>query len=404
MRILLPSLLLLVVGVPTVRADDQTPIAAKPTKAGEELQALTKELDAARKAFFEERNELAKKLKATRDEAERKEIQKKLEAWQEHFVTDVPIRKFGPRFLKFAEENAKDPAGVDALFQVLREEWSVGGGPNFKSTLWEKAIGVLEKEYVKVPGVKRLLPLLASVVAISADEASEKFVRSVLEKNPDRVTQARAAQALANAYQRAVTLANQLKDDKETRLGFEREYGKEAAEKVITKAEKTRQSQKELARLLKERYADIVPDLSVGWKAPEVLGRDLDGKEVKLSDLKGKVVVLDIWATWCGPCRAMIPHERAMVEKLKGKPFVLVSISVDTQKDTLTKFLDKESMPWTHWWNGAEGGIVEDWNVTYFPTIYVIDAKGVIRHKDQNGEFPGEKLEEAVNALLKEIK
>jgi hypothetical protein len=61
-------------------------------------------------------------------------------------------------------------------------------------------------------------------------------------------------------------------------------------------------------------------------------------------------------------------------------------------------------MPWTHWWNGHEGGIVEDWNVTYFPTIYVIDAKGVIRHKDQNGEFPGEKLEEAVNALLNEIK
>jgi hypothetical protein len=47
------------------------------------------------------------------------------------------------------------------------------------------------------------------------------------------------------------------------------------------------------------------------------------------------------------------------------------------------------------------GGIVEDWNITYYPTIYVIDAEGIIRFKDQKGEFPGAKLEEAVNDLLK---
>ncbi len=241
------------------------------------------------------------------------------------------------------------------------------------------------------------------MVANTGDEASEKFIRAVLEKNPDRATQARAAQSLANANEFVVTLANQLKDDKEMRRGFERQYSKETAEKIIARSGKMRQCQNELARLLKERFADIVPDLSVGGKAPEVIGRDLDGKEAKLSDLKGKVVVLDIWHTLCGPCRAMIPHERAMVKRLKDRPFVLVSISVDQQKETLMKFLDKESMPWTHWWNGPEGGIVEDWNVTYFPTIYVIDAKGVIRHRDQNGEFPDEKLEHAVNALLKEI-
>ena len=68
--------------------------------------------------------------------------------------------------------------------------------------------------------------------------------------------------------------------------------------------------------------------------------------------------MLDIWATWCGPCKAMIPHEREMVERLKDKPFALVSISADEKKKTLTDFLAKDTMPWTHWWNGSGGGEV----------------------------------------------
>jgi len=141
-------------------------------------------------------------------------------------------------------------------------------------------------------------------------------------------------------------------------------------------------------------------NLQVGMKAPAAESKNLKGEKVSLADYAGKVVILDIWATWCGPCKAMIPHEREMVAKFKEKPFALVSISVDEDKKELEEFLEKESMPWVHWWEGAEAPLVKQWNVRFFPTIYVIDGKGVIRHKN----IRGDELEKAVEKLLTETK
>ncbi|MFO0938002.1 MAG: TlpA disulfide reductase family protein [Gemmataceae bacterium] len=143
---------------------------------------------------------------------------------------------------------------------------------------------------------------------------------------------------------------------------------------------------------------EAIENLVVGKPMPEVIAKDLDGKTVKFSDYKNKVVVFDIWATWCGPCRAMIPHEREMVDKLKGKPFSLISLSADAEVKTLKDFLETEKMPWTHWHIGASGDVHDLLNIEHYPTIFVVDHKGVIRYK----EIRGQQLEEAVEKLLKE--
>jgi thiol-disulfide isomerase/thioredoxin len=359
-------------------------------KPSEGFAALKKEFEEAQKKYVGEvqarQQEVIKALGEAKTDAEKKELQKKLMI----NLNDGPGPKFAPRFLEFARKNPNDRSSFDAAYLAL----SSSGGPA-RGDVWGKTLDFLRENYLTKPEIKKLLRPLAG----TTDEASEKLVREVMAKNPDKKVQAAACKALVTGREQAVRLGAMIKGNPGIREQAEAQLGKEAVEKLVAGADQAKKDAEELAKTLKEKYGDVIPDLSVGKPAPEVVSHDINGKEVKLSDLKGKVVVLDIWATWCGPCRQMIPHEREMVERLKDKPFVLVSISADAEKKTLTDFLAKEKMPWTHWWNGQEGGILEDWDVQGFPTIYVLDARGVIRHKDLRGK----PLEEAVNELLKEL-
>jgi peroxiredoxin len=148
----------------------------------------------------------------------------------------------------------------------------------------------------------------------------------------------------------------------------------------------------ELAKLV----LDEIDNLSVGKAAPEIEGRDADGKLFKLSDYRGKVVLLTFSGNWCNPCRAMYPLERALVERLKDKPFVLLSVNTDESPDTLRKSIDSGEITWKCWWDGPDRTICSRWNIRSFPTMYLIDREGVIRHRGLNHLG----LDAEVNALL----
>ncbi len=99
----------------------------------------------------------------------------------------------------------------------------------------------------------------------------------------------------------------------------------------------------------------------------------------------------------------MYPHERSLVKKLAEKPFVLIGINSDTDRDRIKERIKEEKMTWRSWWDGGStsGPIASSWNVRGWPTLYILDHKGVIRHKFLG--FPGEeKFDGAVEALLKE--
>jgi thiol-disulfide isomerase/thioredoxin len=130
--------------------------------------------------------------------------------------------------------------------------------------------------------------------------------------------------------------------------------------------------------------------------------KDLDGKVVKLSDLRGKVVVVDFWATWCGPCKASFPYLQQVYNKYKSNPKVVI-LALDTwervsgkeREDLVKKFMadNKYTFPVLY-----DEGFVEKYGVEGIPTKFVIDKKGMIQFKTIG--FTGEKMVEELTMQL----
>jgi hypothetical protein len=96
---------------------------------------------------------------------------------------------------------------------------------------------------------------------------------------------------------------------------------------------------------------------------------------------------------------AMVPHERSLVKRLGGKPFALLGVNRDASRAALKKCEEKNKMTWRSFFDGRDGPISKGYNVKRLPTIYVLDARGVIRYKGVRGEA----MDRAVDGLLMEV-
>ena len=125
-----------------------------------------------------------------------------------------------------------------------------------------------------------------------------------------------------------------------------------------------------LADAAKSRL-DEMENLVVGKPAPAIEGTGMDGRPLKLSDYRGKVVVLVFWGTWCGPCMREVPHEREMAERNKGKPFALLGIDCDSDVAASLKVMKDQGITWPNWNDGdpGEGPITRAYHVRGYPTI-----------------------------------
>jgi peroxiredoxin len=139
--------------------------------------------------------------------------------------------------------------------------------------------------------------------------------------------------------------------------------------------------------------------LAIGKTAPDIEGEDLDGKKFKLSDYRGKVVLLVYWGTWCPHCMAMVPHERELVKRYADQPFVLVGVNSDVDRDEIKPVLQKKGITWRSFWDRSEA-IAKSWNIRGWPTVYVLDRDGVIRYKQMRDEV----LDITLERLMSDVK
>jgi len=127
------------------------------------------------------------------------------------------------------------------------------------------------------------------------------------------------------------------------------------------------------------RFADH-PEIARERVAPNFRINALDGSTLTLEDLTGKVVLIDFWATWCGPCREALPHVRQLAHKFQNQPFVVVSISMDKDDARWKDFVAHNDMTWVQSRDGYfEGPVARMFGVNAIPATFTIDADGVLQ-------------------------
>jgi thiol-disulfide isomerase/thioredoxin len=150
----------------------------------------------------------------------------------------------------------------------------------------------------------------------------------------------------------------------------------------------------ETARKMAQEILDSKPEAELTEAANEVLvkigrvGKPLDikfkavdGREIDLTGMKGKVVLVDFWATWCAPCMQDLPNVKSAYDKLSPKGFEIVGISFDRDLDKLKQVVGHEKMMWPQFFDESGDGnkYAEEFKINTIPTMWLVDKKGVLR-------------------------
>jgi peroxiredoxin len=147
------------------------------------------------------------------------------------------------------------------------------------------------------------------------------------------------------------------------------------------------------AKLLSTKL-DALRNLAVGQKAPDIKLPSPQGEPVSLSSLQGKYVLVDFWASWCGPCRQENPNVVRMYNKYKDKGFEIFGVSLDESKDKWTTAIAKDQLTWPHvsdlkGWNSAAAQL---YNIQAIPQTLLLDKEGKIIAKNLRGKDLENKL------------
>jgi thiol-disulfide isomerase/thioredoxin len=128
--------------------------------------------------------------------------------------------------------------------------------------------------------------------------------------------------------------------------------------------------------------------LTVGAKFPDFNEKDVAGKPLSIASYKGKVVLVDFWATWCGPCRAELPNVIATYKKYHDQGFEIIGVSLDQDQAKLTGFTKSMNMTWPQFFDGQgwQNKLAVNYGIESIPATYLLDGNGKIIGRDLRGD------------------
>jgi thiol-disulfide isomerase/thioredoxin len=357
-------------------------------KAAAELESLQANFQASIK-------ELRAEISKTKDKDKQKEL----------LATNNPVAKFAPQYMELAKKFKGTKASVDATLFVAGQ---------VTGELKVEAVDFLLNNY---PDKVKLSKVASSLSGDVPHPKMEGWFNLMIEKSEKDAVKASVLMSYARyvgqlpTFKRTLeispTVAERLPADQVTYITTPR--SDEQKKLLQTRLETLIEKYGDLKFKGRQTYRDAASSelfeltkLQVGMMAPEIEGEDLDEIPFKLSDYRGKVVMLDFWGHWCPPCRAMYTHEQEITRGLADKPFVLLGVNSDGNKNTAVDAVSSEGLGWRHFWNGPKGTrgpISTQWNVEGWPTVYLIDEKGVIRYK----EVLGEDIDRGIEKLMAEM-
>ena len=311
--------------------------------------------------------------------------------WQQHRPSPAEIASFREAQSKRATEAAnvalgfytkfpKHPKAAAAKakdFEMSRAAYQLGNTNQLTHLLAVEADrlkdpGLSEDDRleIRVGAIQRNAMLKQSEGTPAMMAEYETGVRSLRKEFPKR----------PEVYQMMLEIASNSQTDKAIALAKEL-LASDAPEETKTEA-----------KTLLKKFDAVGKPLALSFAA-------VDGRQVDLAKMKDKVVLVDFWATWCGPCVGELPHVKAAYDKLHEKGFEIVGISFDQNKEALEKFVADKQMAWPQFFDGKgwQNQFGQEFGIQSIPAMWLVDKKGNLR--DLNGR---EDLAAKVEKLLAE--